>query len=141
MPTAPNATAMRELEEELGIKLADEESPHEAAPTVADSGAFRSRLQRLFKLEAQPDTGWEFVWVYRLEHEGPFALHPDEIERGGWFAPEEVDRWLKERPEEIAPALRLIWPKVGGLRRKAQISRWFSLTCRGIRNAGGKRRA
>jgi isopentenyl-diphosphate delta-isomerase type 1 len=86
-------TAVRELAEELGVKL--------SAPPL-----------RLFKLDAQPMTGAEFVWVYRLEHEGPFVLDPDEIECGGWFAPAEVDRWIAERPEEFAPALRLIWSAV-----------------------------
>lgn len=98
-------TAVRELAEELGVKL--------AAGSPA-GGAGVPGLQRLFKLEAQPMTGWEFVWVYRLAHEGPFVLHPEEIECGGWFAPAEVDRWLAEKPEEIAPALQLLWPRVGG---------------------------
>ena len=31
---------------------------------------------------ARAETGWEFVWVYRLENEGPFVLAPDEIDRG-----------------------------------------------------------
>lgn len=83
-------TAVRELAEELGLRLS-------------------TPPRRLFKLEAQPMTGAEFVWVYRLEHEGPFVLDPDEIERGDWFAPAEVDRWIAERPDEIAPALRLLW--------------------------------
>jgi isopentenyl-diphosphate Delta-isomerase len=95
-----DATAVRELAEELGLTL--------------PAGA--AGLRRLFKVEAQPAKGWEFVWVYRLEHEGPFVLHPGEIERGDWFAPEEVDRWIAERPDEIAPALVLLWPMV---RRRA----------------------
>lgn len=83
-------TAVRELAEELGI---------EVTPP----------LERLFKLEAQPMTGWEFVWVYRLRHDGPFVLAPDEIECGDWFEPTEVDRWIEERADEIAPALSLLW--------------------------------
>lgn len=83
-------TAVRELAEELGIT---------AAPP----------LEKLFKLAAQPMTGWEFVWVYRLRHEGPFVLAPDEIERGDWFEPAAVDRWITDKPEEIAPALQLLW--------------------------------
>jgi hypothetical protein len=39
-------------------------------------------------------------------------LHPEEIERGGWFAPGTVNRWMKERPQEFASALLAIWPKV-----------------------------
>jgi 16S rRNA (adenine1518-N6/adenine1519-N6)-dimethyltransferase len=69
-------------------------------------------LKRLFKLAASPQTGLEHVWVYRCEAQGPFRLDPEEIERGGWFAPQEVTRWLAERPEEFAGALRVIWDRL-----------------------------
>lgn len=85
-----DGTARRELEEELGLRPAQD-------PV------------QILQLPAQPMTGWEFVRVYRLEHDGPFRLDPDEIECGAWFAPTDVDRWLAERPDEVAPALRLIW--------------------------------
>ncbi|MHB1307200.1 MAG: 16S rRNA (adenine(1518)-N(6)/adenine(1519)-N(6))-dimethyltransferase RsmA [Limisphaerales bacterium] len=88
-----DACAVREVEEELGWKLA-------AAPT------------RLFNLEACPETGQEFVWIYRTEAEGPFTLHPEEIEQGDWFAPAEVTRWLAERPTEFAGAIPLIWRRL-----------------------------
>ena len=65
--------------------------------------------ERFFKIEACPETDEEFVWVYRCEAEGPFQLHPDEIERGGWFTPEKVTRWMAEKPEDFAGAFRLIW--------------------------------
>jgi len=103
-----NSTAVRELAEELGLEV--------GPPGDGGDAPVPGRLQRLFKVEAQPATGWEFVWVYRLEHEGPFVLHPDEIERGGWFSPAEVDHWLAERPAEIAPALALLWPRVRATR-------------------------
>ena len=86
-----DGTAARELEEELGCR--PERPP-----------------QPLFKIAARPETGDEFVWVYRVAAEGPFVLQPDEIERGDWFAPEEIDRWLVERPQELAPALIYLWP-------------------------------
>jgi isopentenyldiphosphate isomerase len=82
--------AMRELREEIGLVI--KQSP-----------------ERLFKIAAGVETGQEFVWVYRLENEGPFTLHPDEIERGGWFAAANVTRWVAERPEDFASAFRLIW--------------------------------
>ena len=65
--------------------------------------------ERLFKIAASAETGQEFVWVYRLKNEGPFTLHPDEIERGDWFAPEIVAGWVAKRPDEFASAFRLIW--------------------------------
>ena len=88
-----DACAVRELREEIGLQLAH---PPE----------------RLFKLDACEETDAEFVWVYRCEHDGPFTLHPEEIECGGWFAPAEVTRWMAERPQEFASALLYIWPKL-----------------------------
>jgi isopentenyldiphosphate isomerase len=90
-----DGTARRELEEELGCRPAE-------AP------------QRLFKIEAREETGQEFVWVYRVEAEGPFVLQADEIERGDWFFPAEIDCWMKDRPQELAPAFLFIWPRARG---------------------------
>ena len=88
-----DACAVRELREEIGLSL-----PH--AP------------ERLFKLDACEETDAEFVWVYRCQHEGPFTLHPDEIECGGWFALAEVTRWMAERPQDFASALVHIWRRL-----------------------------
>ncbi|MFZ0826088.1 MAG: NUDIX domain-containing protein [Verrucomicrobiia bacterium] len=85
-----DACAVRELREEIGLR---------ATKTPA----------RLFKIDARLETGWEFCWVYRCESDGPFELHPDEIERGDWFAPEKVTRWIAEKPEDFASAFRWIW--------------------------------
>src|SRR5579859_6588548 len=73
-----DACAVRELREEIGLSLA---GPPE----------------RLFKLAASSDTDQEHVWVYRCSAEGPFTLHPEEIECGGWFDPGAVARWMKSR--------------------------------------------
>jgi len=87
-----DACAVRELREEIGLTITQ---PPE----------------KLFKLSASADTDQEHVWVYRCSAEGPFTLHPEEIESGGWFDPEAVTRWMKERPEEFASALLVIWPR------------------------------
>jgi isopentenyl-diphosphate delta-isomerase len=92
-----DGTAARELAEEIGCR--PEHPP-----------------QRLFKIEAREETGQEFVWVYRVEAEGPFVLQADEIERGDWFAVAEIDRWIAERPADLAPAFLYIWPRA---------RRWF----------------
>jgi isopentenyl-diphosphate delta-isomerase type 1 len=88
-----DACAIRELREEIGLRL-------ETCP------------KRLFKIAACLETGQEFVWVYRCEHEGPFTLHPEEIERGEWFAPEYVTKWISEKPKDFASAFVLIWGKL-----------------------------
>ena len=88
-----DACAVREVREELGLNL-------ERCP------------KRLFKIEACLETGEEFVWIYRCEHEGPFTLHPQEIETGGWFTMAGVTKWMEEKPADFAPALILIWEKL-----------------------------
>ena len=99
-----DACALRELREEIGLQLS-------AVP------------QRLFKLPASPETGQEHVWVYRCEAEGPFTLHPDEIECGDWFAPEKVTCWMAERPQDFASALLLIWNRLNSQAQPAPTSR------------------
>ena len=63
-----DTSAVRELGEEIGLYV-------------------NTTPKRLFKIDACKETGWEFCWIYRCENEGPFVLHPEEIESGGWFAP------------------------------------------------------
>jgi len=90
-----DAAAVRELREEIGLAV-------EAAPS------------RWFRLNACAETGWEFVWVYEERAEGPFVLHPAEIERGAWFELGDVSRGVSERPAEFTPAFRLVWAEVEG---------------------------
>lgn len=88
-----DAAAVRELQEELGLVV--------TVPPV-----------RWFRLMACEDTGWEFCWVYRLGANGPFVLHPDEIDGGDWLLPAEVTERIVARPEIYCPAFRLIWRTV-----------------------------
>jgi len=85
-----DTSAVRELGEEIGLYV-------------------NTTPQRLFKIDACKETGWEFCWIYRCESEGPFVLHPEEIETGAWFAPETVTRWVEEKPMDFARAFVLIW--------------------------------
>ena len=93
-------TAVRELREEIGLDL-----------NKIATGASQS-LEKLFKIDACEETDAEFVWVYRCENDGPFQLHPEEIETGGWFAPKKVTNWIAERPEDFSSAFVLIWKKL-----------------------------
>ena len=92
-----DATAVRELREEIGLVVAQ-------AP------------QRLFKLDACAETGWEFCWIYRCSAEGPFTLHPDEIETGAWFAPDFVTQWVEAKPHEFASCFVKLWKQFCALR-------------------------
>ncbi|MDX1950548.1 MAG: NUDIX domain-containing protein [Verrucomicrobiota bacterium] len=66
---------------------------------------------RLFKLDACPETGQEFVWVYKAFADGPFSLHPEEISEGNWFTLERITAWISERPQDFAPAFVYLWPR------------------------------
>jgi isopentenyl-diphosphate Delta-isomerase len=88
-----DACAIREVREEIGLLLS--ETP-----------------ERVFKIDACRATGWEFCWIYRCQSEGPFVLHPDEIESGDWFAPAAVTKWVAEKPEDFASACVFIWKKL-----------------------------
>lgn len=87
---------VRELREELGVTL--------AAPPV-----------RILRLEATAATGWEFCWVYRARHEGPFDLQASEIRGGGWFLPSAIRDWIAARPGDFAGGFREIWPRLPDL--------------------------
>ena len=80
----------RELREEIGLEV--------ARPPA-----------RWLRLRACEETGWEFVWVYREEAEGPFTLNPEEIDCGAWCSPAEIARRVREQPAEFASSFRLIW--------------------------------
>lgn len=88
-----DAAAWRELGEELGLRL--------PAPPA-----------RWHRFEACAETGWEFGWVYRTAHDGPFTLHPQEIQGGEWLAPAELGRRVAARPQDYCPAFKLIWARV-----------------------------
>ena len=89
-----DAAAARELGEEIGVTVRPE------------------ALTRWQRVEACARTGYEFLWVYQLQHEGPFVLHPEEIECGAWIAPAALTVWMAEKPQEFTPAFRLIWERV-----------------------------
>jgi isopentenyldiphosphate isomerase len=89
---AYDAAAVRELGEELGL-----------GPEV--------RPARWYRIEACDQTGWEFVWVYRLSHGGPFVLNTDEIEGGEWRDPRDLGRRIALEPAAYSRAFRHIWSR------------------------------
>lgn len=82
--------AVRETAEEAGLALPD-------------------YPEFLFKLAASPETGWEFIQIYRYVTAEQVNLDPEESEDGGWFSPEYIEQWIAARPEEFSTSFRLIW--------------------------------
>lgn len=83
--------AIRELAEEIGVRVP-------AAP------------ERWFRIDAGEQTGWEFVWIYRMRYVGAIAIDPLEIQYGEWVAPSEVTARLAARPGDFCPSFKLLWP-------------------------------
>jgi len=81
-------TAVRELEEELGVT---------------------ANLHRVAKLPCSERTGWEFICLYRGEHDGPFELAKAEIDNGEFFPCSIVERWIDARPQDFAPGFLECW--------------------------------
>ncbi len=83
-------TAPREIEEELGV----------TAP-----------VELLWPIAAGENTGWEFVRLYRAQHDGPFQLNPAELDGGGFFTLDQVERWTTARPQDFATGFLECWKK------------------------------
>lgn len=85
-----NTAAVREAGEELGITLI-----HPLIPVT--------------KIDACRETGHEFTQVYFLRNNGPFTLHPHEIESGKWVELPELEKWVMHSPGDFAPAFLCIY--------------------------------
>lgn len=83
---------LRETQEELGITL-------DSVP------------EKLFKIDASPNTGYEFCWVYRIFHDGPFEIDPSEAADARWFTRKELEKMIQDEPETVSPSLKVIWHK------------------------------
>ena len=85
------AAAVRELAEELGVK--------EGGSTLEEIGG----------LPASEETGWEFIRIFQAKHEGPFRWPAAEIEWGGFFPLEVVQKWINANPADFAPGFIKCW--------------------------------
>ncbi len=82
--------ALREIEEELGIKLGN-------------------NLHAIFKLPPSSQLGMEFIQVYQCTHNGPFILHPDEIDEGGWFSSATLTQRVFKDDPMLTDTFKTIW--------------------------------
>ena len=84
------AAVVRETREEIGIELS-------SVPT------------EVLRVDACRETGNEFVSASQAESEGPFILHPEEIERGEWFELGRLETTLQAQEPEFAPSFVYLW--------------------------------
>jgi isopentenyl-diphosphate delta-isomerase type 1 len=89
-----DSSAVRELSEELGVE-------------------YGGALTPLFKIPPTAENGMEFVQVYRITHNGPFALAADEIDEGGWFTADEIDARVEADDTSLTPTFKLLWRQWG----------------------------
>jgi 16S rRNA (adenine1518-N6/adenine1519-N6)-dimethyltransferase len=80
--------AKRELKEELRVNLP---------------------LKKVLKLSASPQTGQEFIWLYRGQLRGNITPNRSEIETGAFLTPTTMDGWVAARPENFAPGFLKCW--------------------------------
>jgi len=86
----PDMAARRELREELGVSGGE--------PEFLYRYVWRSPVET------------ELIRSYRLRHEGPFTLQPEEIEEGRFWTVEEIEAALGT--EVFTPNFESEWPKV-----------------------------
>ena len=92
---APFSAAKRELQEELGITI--------------NSAA----LESLLTLDPDPDSGNEFVSVYRAVSDHPLTLEAGEIDDGEWLTRRELSEAVRTTPERFTSVFRRILEVVG----------------------------
>lgn len=88
--------ALRELREEIGLDAS-------------------GNLERVFKETPCKQTGYEFVWVYHCQSEGPFTLDPVEVSGGQWIGLDELNVWIEESPRDFAWSFTHLWAKYQAL--------------------------
>ncbi|RLA25716.1 MAG: NUDIX hydrolase [Gammaproteobacteria bacterium] len=68
-------------------------------------------LTLLFKLPAKPETGMEFVQVYRSLHNGPFTLEAGEIDGGQWLDITEISQRVADNDPTLTVTFKTLWLK------------------------------
>lgn len=84
------AAAVRELDEEMGIRT-DE------------------ALEEIARIAACAETGWEHVRLYRAHYHGPLRYPAAEVQAAAWFPMAELESWIASRPEDFASGFIECW--------------------------------
>ena len=83
-----DATAVRELFEELGVE---------------------SAVERLQKFAACDDTSREFTVLYRCCSDAAVTPEPVEITSIRWMSVDKIQDWVMRSPQDFSPAFRLLF--------------------------------
>ncbi|MBI4962681.1 MAG: NUDIX domain-containing protein [Desulfomonile tiedjei] len=83
-------TAVRELEEELGIP---------------------ARVRQVLRVAACEQTDNEHVMLFKVETDQEPVPNPEEVKWGGFMALGKLSSMMKETPEDFVPAFILLWNK------------------------------
>ncbi len=89
---------------------------HAARREAVEELGVTPELKRAQRFEACKELGWEFVWLYEGESEGPFSFPEDEISEVRWWKSEEISAALREHPAIFAPSFRYIFSEQKGNR-------------------------
>ncbi len=116
-----DTAAIREMEEELGLKGAKLEagsrergarSQRQPKRGGTELPAPRSPLPALVPFTKHPpcrETGWEFIWIYTLTTNIEPTPDPAEISEGRWISPADFDSWIAREPKVFTPSFILVW--------------------------------
>lgn len=85
------ACAERELVEELGVELEQDE------------------IQEVAKLSPSENTGWEFITLFLARWDGQLRYPCSEVETGVWMKIEELGNWVTQRPQDFASGFLECW--------------------------------
>ncbi|NND91133.1 MAG: NUDIX domain-containing protein [Granulosicoccus sp.] len=88
------ACAVRELFEELGVRVGEDE------------------LVRAGCLQPEARNGFEFTKVYTVVSDQALVLQADEIDDGRWLGAAELDHWIARQQHVFTEAFQTIWPLV-----------------------------
>ena len=83
-----DSTAVRELQEELGVE---------------------SVVERLQKFSACADTSHEFTVLYQCVSDASVTPDPEEIAAVRRLSVDEIQRWMEKSPEDFSPAFCLLF--------------------------------
>jgi isopentenyl-diphosphate Delta-isomerase len=83
-----DTTAVRELQEELGVE---------------------SVVERLQKFSASADTSHEFTVLYQCSSDAAVTPDSGEISAVKWMPVDDIQRWMEKSPDDFSPAFCLLF--------------------------------